>query len=573
MQRILSTLLIIIFQFAFFVIHSAAQPKFAGKVQKGIFSINTYDKQNNLIHQGTGFYVGQNGEAVASYAVFKNAAKATVIDAAGKQYDVDCVLGADDTYSLVRFRVATKGNAVLNTSSAAQSKGTTMYALGFSNSGTAQSDVSAVSDTVMIDGKYVYYALGKVMDEKLIGAPVFNADGTLVGIMHAPIGEKSYVLDIRFREVLKMEAIPTRSASVALGNIFLPKGLPDTAEEALVYTYFHSRTTSNEEYMGMMNRFVTTFPQNAEGYLRRATPLIDMLRFDEADADLQKYMSLVEDKASGNYNTASTIFNKLNILPEPEYSKWTYDLVLDYVNKAISLNDAKSDAPEEKKVHDTQYKILKAQALMGKKNYDEAIGIYESLNVGADRNAAYFYAISTAREERGDSAGAVVEMLDSAIAQFSEPMPREAANYVLRRGQILANCGRYRDAVKDYNQYCYLMNNQVSAVFHYERYQIESNARLFQQALDDINSAIEKAPRVPLYYVEKASLCIRVNMLDECIEACQMAIALSPDIIDSYRILGYAQLQKGDKATARQNIQKAIDMGDENAKTILEKYF
>ena len=48
-----------------------AQPKFASKVRKGIVSVNTYDKQGNLLHQGTGFYVGANGEAVADYRVFK----------------------------------------------------------------------------------------------------------------------------------------------------------------------------------------------------------------------------------------------------------------------------------------------------------------------------------------------------------------------------------------------------------------------------------------------------------------------------------------------------------------------
>ena len=93
------------------------------------------------------------------------------------------------------------------------------------------------------------------------------------------------------------------------------------------------------------------------------------------------------------------------------------------------------------------------------------------------------------------------------------------------------------------------------------------------QALDDINKAIEMEPREPLYHVEKAALTIRVNLLDECIQSCQTAIALNPNIIDAYRILGYAQLQKGDKKNAQINLQKAIDMGDESAKKIIETYF
>ncbi len=571
MQKILIALLILISPF--FALHSFAQPKFAKKVQKGIISVNTYDKQGNLLHQGTAFYVGQNGEAIADYSVFKGAYKATAIDAQGKQYDVDCVLGADDSYSLVRFRVNTKGNAVLNVVNAPQSKGATLYALGYSNSASMDNDVSAVADTSMINGKYVYYGLAKTLDSKLIGCPVFTVDGAVAGILHAPIGEKSYVMDIRYRELLKMEAIPTRSASVALGNIFLPKGLPDTAEEALVYVYFKSRTTGNDEYMDMMNRFVSTFPQNAEGYMRRATPLIDLLRFDDAEADLQKYLSLVEDKSSGNFNVASAIYDKLTLQPEPAYDKWTFDVALSYIDKAIDLNQAKNADADQKTASDGKYKILKAQILSGKNDYDGAISIYEALNQGEGKSPSYLYAISLARESRGDSVAAVIEPLDSAIAMFGEPMPADAANYIIRRGQLYANSGKYRDAVQDYNQYCYLMNNKVNDKFFYERSQIEVSARMFQQAISDITSAIDLAPRNVLYYIEKASICIRVNLLDECIDACQKAIILNPDVVDSYRILGYAQLQKGDKTTARQNIQKAIDMGDENAKTILEKYF
>lgn len=564
-----------ILTFSFFSLlfsFSIAQPKFLSKAQKGIFSINSYDKQGNLLRQGTGFYVGANGEAIASYSIFKNAYKATTIDANGNQSEVDYVLGADDTYSVVRFHVNTKGNTVLTTATAPQSVGTQCYAVGYANKGTAPSDNAAVSDTAMIQGKYIYYGLSKALDEKLIGAPVFNESGNVVGILHPTIGNKSYVLDIRFREQLKMEALPSRSASVALGNIFIPKGLPDTQEEALVYLYFKSKNTSNEEYMDMINRFIASYPQNAEGYIRRSTPLIDLLRFDEADKDLQKYLSLVEDKATGNFNVASIIYDKLRLQPEPTYDKWTWDAALLYADKAISLNDAKP-SDDEQKTNDYKYKILKAQLLDGKKDFDGSIAIYEAMRQEHSNILSLYYAISVAREGRGDSLSAVIEPLDSAIAMLGNPMPREAADYIIRRGQLYANAAKYREAVQDYNQYCYLLNNKVSAVFYYERSQIEVNARMFQQALDDINNAIELSPQVPLYHVEKAAIAIRVNLLDDCIKACQNAIRLNPNIIDAYRILGYAQLQKGDKTNAKTNLQKAIDMGDEGAKILLETYF
>ena len=549
---------------------SFSQPKFAAKVSKGIVSLNTYDRQGNLLRQGTAVFVGANGEAVADYRLFKNAYQASVIDASGKQLDVDMILGADDTYSIVRFHVNTKGNVVIPSVTSFQPMKSTVYVLGRADGGKLGDAQAAVADTAMIQGKYVYYGLDKPVDEMLIGAPVFNESGALVGMLHPQMGGKNYVLDIRFRNELKIQPFPSTSASVALGNIFIPKALPETQEEALVYLYTKSRSASNEEYMDMVNRFVATYPKNAEGYLRRATPLIDLTRFDEADRDMQQYLSLVDDKAVGNYNVATLIFDKLRLQPEPAYEKWNEDVAIQYVDKALSLNASKPE--EERKLEATRYRILKGQLLMEKPDYDAALALYEELNNESGGAPTYLYAISMAKEGRGDSIGAVMEPIDSAIAKFGNPLPSEAANYIIRRGQLYANAGKYREAVQDYNQYAYLLHNQVSPVFYYERSQIEVNARMYQPALDDINKAIELAPREPLYHVERAALAVRVSLFDECIESCQTALRLNPSIIDAYRILGYAQLQKGDKTSARQNLQKAIDMGDEAARMLMNTY-
>jgi tetratricopeptide (TPR) repeat protein len=552
---------------------ACAQPKFAAKVRKGMFSLNTYDKQGKLLQQGVGFYVGENGEALADFRVFKGAYKAIVVGADGKQTEVECVLGADDTYSQVRFHVPVKAKVPFAVATSVQPLKSTLYVLRPADGAALQSEQVVVEDTSLIQGKYAYYGLDRQLDAGLIGSPVFNASGVLVGILHSTLGNKSYVLDARFCETLKMVAIPTNSASVALNNIFLPKALPDTAEEALVYLYIKSRSAENEEYMDMVNRFVAAFPRNAEGYLRRATPLIDLTRFDEAAQDMEKYLSLVEDKAAGYYNVASLIFDKLRLQPEPAYDQWTLAVAQQYVDKAISLNAVKP-ANDQQKEEYVKCQTLKAQILMEGKDYNAAITLYEGLlQEGGSAAPAYLYAISMAREGRGDSLSAVVEPLDSALVLMGTPMPRDAANYIIRRGQLYANAGKYREAVLDYTQYAYLLEGKVSAVFYYERSQIEVNARMFQQALDDISKAIEMAPRMPLYHVERAAITIRVGMLDECIESCQQALRLNPDIIDAYRILGYAQLQKGERENARQNIQRAIDMGDSAAQKLMETYF
>lgn len=544
-----------------------AQPKAVAKAMKGVCHVRTYDKEGELLRQGVAMYV-EDGVAVADYRIMKGAWKAVVKDADGKQTDVDCILGADGTYSVVRFSVKGKGHTAMTTAKTPVDKGTTLYVVG--GGGNTMYETVTVSEISLINEQYAYYELDKQVGDSLIGSPVMDNAGKLVGILHAQVGTTSCVLDIRYAQDLRIEAIPNASSSAALNQVFIPKALPDTAEEALVYLYMQSRVADNDDYMDMVNRFVAAWPRNAEGYLRRATPLIDLHRFDEADADLHTYLSLANDKANGHYNTASLIFDKLRLQPEPPYEKWNADTAIDYVDKALAIN-AETSNEEERKAVDTKCRTLKAQIMMFKHDYDGAAHIYEALNEEQGGAPSYLYALSMAREGRGDSITAVIEPLDSALALMGTPLPAEAANYVIRRGQLQANAGRYREAVLDYNQYSYLKNSQVNDVFYYERSQIELNARMFQQALDDIERAIRLNPDKALYHVERASLAIRFDRVDDCIASCREAIRLNPAITDTYRILGYALIQKGDKEGGRENLQKAIDMGDESARIVMEQ--
>ena len=578
MKRLFSFITLLILSSSLSVSTILAQlqsaPKFAAKAQKSILSINTYDKKGDLMKSGTAFYIGANGEAIADYALFKNAYKAMVIDASGKQYEVESILGADDTYSLVRFHVNTKGNSYLSSANYIQGLGTEVFALNYSKDKITSCPQGVIENLDSINGKYAYYKFSVDMGDKYVGSPVFNVNGEVIGMLHSALGKgtnmRSYAIDIRFRNELKIAAIQSRSATLALSNINIAKGIPDSQEECLVYAYFKSRTASNDEYMDILNRFVAAYPQCAEAYYRRSTPLTDLQRFDEANSDLEKYMSLAQDKAVANYNIAQAIYNKVQFMPEPAYEKWTADIALEKINKSIELETAQNRSESPSNL--IKCNELKAQILAFKKDYDGAINIYEELNVGEHKSPSYYYAMRLAREARGDSVSLIIADLDSAIAMFGTPVPADAATFILRRGQVYAASKDYRKAVLDYNQYAYLLNSKVSDVFYYDRSQIEMEAHMYQQAIDDISSAISIAPNKTLYYIEKAGMTIRFNMLDDCISACTTAIQLNPELADAYRIRGYAYIQKGNMTSARTDLQKAIDLGDTNASEIMKTY-
>lgn len=542
-------------------------PKWGSKAMKSIVEVLTYDKDGNLKSQGTGFYISSDGMALADYALFKDAYSAVVVDVNGEKNDVKWILGADDTYSVVKFKVATAGSsskkkelpAALPIAESAASEGAMVFMLKYSKEKVKTCATAQISSVKTVADSCLYYTLSYATDDSYLCAPAFNAKGELLGVTQPSMGSNGYVLGIEFANRIGIKAITSKLNALTLESIHIPKGLPDNDSESLVYLYMNSNRMENEQYLDLLNLFIETWPDNAEGYVRRASPLIDMHKFEEADQDLQTYLRLSQDKALAHTKIADIINTKLVYQPEPAYEPWTFDVALGHADEAIAAQ------PDQ-----LEYKMLKGQILMAKKDFRGAIDLYDEILRSPDRSPEIYYVSSLAHEGAGDSISVVIAALDSALAMFPNPMPAEAAQYVLRRGQLYSVAGRYRDAVNDYNQYCFLCNNRVNVSFYYDRAKLEEKARMYQQALDDLTTAIGMSPKVPVLYIEKCALLLKVNELGECVNTAKQLLSFDAQNVDALRIMGYAQTQSGNKAEGKANLQRAAELGDESAKEILK---
>ena len=96
--------------------------------------------------------------------------------------------------------------------------------------------------------------------------------------------------------------------------------------------------------------------------------------------------------------------------------------------------------------------------------------------------------------------------------------------------------------------------------------------RLYQQALDDIEKAVEMDPKQVLYVVEQVALYTRFSQFDKAVEAARKGIALAPDNADLYRMLGFGQIQLKQKEEGKKEPAEGQRTGDPNAQTLLDKY-
>jgi len=536
----------------------AAQPSWVKKATKSVFTLKTFDVSGTLMGSANGFFTTEQGEALSSFAPFRGASRAVVIDAAGKEFPVVCMLGANETYDVAKFRVDIKKAQPLTIASQKQPSDITTWLLPYRETKTILNGTVRKVET--ISDEYGYYTIAMTMPETAVSAPLLNDAGEVVGLMQKPFSETdtlSYAVSARFADSLKISGLSINDP--VLRSTYIKKALPSDEAQALLTLYVGASTLDSLAYVQLVADFIDQFPASQEGYIYRAQLSANANDYAKADEDIAQAIKVGAKTDEVHYSYSRMIYQKVLYRQEPPYEPWTLDKALAETQEAYAINPLPA------------YRQQEAYICYAQQRYDEASAIYEQLFNTPLRSAELFYEASRCREMALDTLGQLA-LLDSAVATFSRPYLKEVAPYLLVRAQLYHQMGKYRDAVSDYNDYEQLMKTQVNDNFYYIRHQAEIGGRLFQQALNDLTTAISMNPQYELYYAEKASLEVRVGLYDDAIATAQQCISLVPDYSDGYLFLGLAQCLKGQKDEGAKNLQKARELGDEQAEALIEKY-
>ena len=537
-----------------------AQPdKWVKKASKAVFTLKTFNADGSLIGSGNGFFITADGVAVSSYTPFRGAAKAVVIDAMGKEYEVKSIIGANDVYDIAKFRVDATKCQTLRTAPAAV-ENTSLWLLPYNAKNAYSCTAAKVKSVQKVQNDYDYYTLEATAPENTVGCPYLNANGEVVGIQQQSSSDDNttqYAVGAAFATGLKMTGLSLNDPALKATSI--KKDLPDELDQAILTLYLASTLGDAQSFVGLVDDFIAKFPQAPDGYSYKAQIMAAQDNYPEADKYMKLAIDNATDKAEARYNYAKMMYQNLIYFYDSASHAWSYEQALEQAEQAVALD------PQ------LPYLTQKAQLLFACKRYAESYAAFQDVIGKGGRTAECFYGAARCKEQLNDTT-ACLALLDSAVATFSKPYLKEAAPYIYARAQALAESGKYRLAVNDYNEYENLMISQVNSEFYYIRSQVEVKARLFQQALNDLDKAIDKSPDILLYRSEKASLQIRVHLLDQAIETASECIRLFPDASDGYLFLGLAQCLNNNKVQGVGNLLKAKDLGDAQADVLIEKY-
>ena len=386
--------------------------------------------------------------------------------------------------------------------------------------------------------------------------------GAAIGIVQAGRqGDKeTYVLDASY--VTDIEIGTLSLDSRAYSEIGIRKLLPSDPDIALAYVMIKQSTATSEQYGKLLEDFMLQFPDNPDGLFNMGSYLIqetDSTQFARGIELIEKSISVAEDKDRLHCDYANLIYNTIvGRLKHPD--SWTLEKALEEINAALSINET------------ALYLQLQGNILYAMKRYPEAFDSFMKLN-STDQSSTDTYLFAyTVRRQIDSDPDICISLLDSALAKFGTPLPQRAASLILERATIKEDAGRNREAVADYNLYEQMLGaNAMSSTFYFIREQVEIKARMFEQALADINQARLLAPQDSSLMLEHASLLLRIGNFEAALPILKDLEVNYPDQPDIQRLIGVCYMRRKDDANARKYLTRAKELGDEIAAQLLEE--
>ena len=492
------------------------------KAAQAVFTVKTFKSDGTLLGSANGVFVSENGEAVSCFTPFRGADRAVVIDAQGKEWPVETMIGASDMYDVAKFKVAAKKPTALVTGTVAS--GAAVWLLPYS----VKKDPICVSGTVskaeQFQGSYNYYTLTLQAQEQQQGCPILNEEGQVVGLAQAAADQNSatsYAVSAPFAVSLHTNGLSMSDA--ALKTVHIPLAIPDKYDDALLALFMGASGMNAQQYADYVNRFIAHYPNATDGYVYRARLEVAANEFAKADEDMKKAVKVAEKKDEAHYQYAQLIYQKELLQSDHPYAEWSLQRALEESKLAYASN------PQP------VYRLQQAQILYSQKQYDEAYAVYEELSKGDLRGPDIFLAAAQCKLQKDDKRAAIAQ-LDSAMSTFSRPYVKTAAPYLRAHAQLSMELRRY------------------------------------QLAINDMNDLVALEPNSAELWAEKASYELRVNLFDEALKSAQEVLRLDPQSSDGYLMTGIVQCQKGNKQEGMQNLRKAQSLGNPQADTFLQKY-
>lgn len=494
-------------------------------------------------------------EIISTYSPFKGAAAATVSLDKSKKAQALRISGANDLYDVVKFTIDTPAPHPLSIAAQPLAIGAKAFILHpASAKGNVLTPITIEQATT--HSGLTYYTISTTFNKAYVGCPMLNENGEVVGVIqNNASGEtaKTFAIGIEFNSALEVGTMS--AADPSLAAILMPKLLPAGKDQAASYLYLLTKnSTDSLSYLANLQDYIDAYPAATFGYTERAAYYTTSGQYAKAEADYANALEACDDKADVHHSMSVALYRLNQRTDYQTYKDWTLDRALTEAQQAYATNASPF------------YLVQQGKCLYGLKRYMEAHDVYAKINQTNFRSSENLYYQSRSLEMAGGDSTKILALLDSAVERFIRPLKGDAAPYLYYRAQQYHKYGYYAQAYFGYKEYEELVGDaNLNEKFFYTKEQAGFRANFYPQALADIEKVLLINPNEYIYLIEKALIETRIGNYEDAIYTATQAQKIDPEDPDSYKIIGISQGELGNKAEARKNLQKAIELGDDDA--------
>ena len=540
-------------------------PKWMEIAYKAIITVETTTKEG-ITKNGTGFLINENGEAIASYELFRKAEKAVVITSNGDKLPVTHILGADDMHNVIRFKVTVpKKTFFLPVSKISPMINSTAYIP--TSKEMKELAQGAISEITKMNSSYDYYKIEMPLSPSQVDFPLFTETGEVFALSQSDASGKGKTYGISIAYIQSLQITVTDLFKKTYTEIGVRKAWSSSIEDAQMSLMLYASQQDAQTYLETLNDFIDAFPNYADGYIKRASHYTflrkelassknEQLQFlDKALNDLEYANKFIKNKGDEFYNKAKLIFEAITDDSTLIYKNWNLKTVEENIQKAI------------KQVNNPAYRQLEGDIAFFQSDFEKSYNCYSIVNNSSESNGySYYFAAKSKQQIKDADIFEIITLLDSAVAKSAA---FDASAYLLEIIDLKLQYELYDQLVKDYDKYLELTDGNVSDAFYYYREQAKFRINDLEGALKDINMAILIDNSNALYFAEQASVYLRINEAANAQKSIEQAIKLDPEFSSAHRILGVCLVRQEKKSEACKHFIRAKELGDPVAERLI----
>ncbi len=565
-KKIISLVILVLLPFTFIFAQSDEAVKLLESSKGGVVTLMALSENNDVLGEGTGFFIEQ-GVIATCYQLVSKAASVVGKNVKGKNLKIDGVLGVDKKLNFALLSVKGKAQALTYGNSDALDAGQKVFAVGSNETGNLMIAEGEIKNMFEIDAGRKVVQTSLDVPGQFNGAPLLGENGQVMGML--------IFFETRFRITLSSNSMKAiQKQSLIKFKDWQPEDYIETDEAA----YFAGKTAFLLDELGRaqlyLEKLSRTRPDDVEIHSLLATSYESIRNYDMALKEYEKLIELDSNRHEAYYGLGMLLVNMRR-----------FETALPHLEKAISLNPGYTDA---------YFYIGSAQQDL--RNFDKAAQAYEQFLESKPENAwETHYRLGVCQKE--------LQQYESAIASFQEALKEkpEEVRILAELAQVFEQAKQYTNAEATYKKMAELMPEDKIRYYRailmvYDKARITDksieiarqitemdpsshenfynlgymymNANKYNEAIEAFNSALAINPNYD-YAIFNIGVCYsKMNKHKSSINAFRRLVEIVPDNADAWFFIGIGHMQLKDFSSALEPLKKTVELRPDYANAL-----